>query len=212
MSNEAKFDNIEGSSKQSCIKIDNEIISSMYESYSRTERQLEKFSMWALVLTLIIGLFVIVSSICVNCLVSTTAYYVCVAFLSASCLFGAVSKTYALRSRIDNAVISAIYGAYAAYIERQKKEASPVEKEVEIFEVHHELISMIEQHLEHFFKSYPNIMLRYALWFSNKTRGNPKIMYPLIVSNVNKQSLHAVFQALTFLGFVVSGLIFMARI
>src|SRR3954471_8266019 len=96
---------------------ENSIVSSMFEASSIASEPIEQFSSWLLLGTAAIASFLIVNSDKVIILISKKGFLICGAFLCISCIFGLISKIYALRCKIGIEVSSAVRTTFLKHLE-----------------------------------------------------------------------------------------------
>lgn len=189
---------------------ENAIVSSMFEASAKSSEPIEQFSTWLLVGTAAIASFLIANSDNLVPLISKQGFLVCGAFLCVSCMSGIVSKVYAVRCRIGLKVGEAVRETFQAHLERYEHEEEKIKEGASFWGITLETGIRMERILEEFFKPQPKIVTWLAMRTLKKHKGDPQVGYLPLVSMINRQSVLAIFQALLFLGFLVSGFIYAA--
>jgi hypothetical protein len=191
---------------------ENAIISSMFEASAKSSEPIEQFSTWLLLGAATIASFLIVNSDKIIALVCNVGYLCCGAFLSLSCMFGLISKMYALRCKIGVEVSSAVRTTFAIHLESYEKEEEKIQESASFWGITLETGVRLERILNEFYKPQPKFIAWYARRLFKKHEGNPQIGHILLVSMLNKQGIFAFLQALSFLGFLIVGFVFAAKI
>ena len=191
---------------------ENAIVSSMFEAASKSSEPIDQFSTWLLLGTAAIASFLIANSDKLLPLVSKEGFLVCGAFLILSCIFGLLSKTYALRSKIGIEVGAAIRKTFIEHLEKYEKEEKKIKDGASFWGINLETGIRIERVISEFHKPQPKIVVWFANRSLDKYKGDPQIGHVPLVTMINKQGLFAFVQALLFLAFLISGFIYAAAI
>ena len=101
---------------------ENAIVASMFEAASMAREPIETFSTWLLVGTAAVASFFIANAEKAVPIISQSGYLVCGAFLCLSCIFGLLSKMYALTCKIGSDVSSAVKKTFLEQLEKHKEE------------------------------------------------------------------------------------------
>jgi hypothetical protein len=191
---------------------ENAIVSAMFEAVSKASAPIETFVTWLLVGTAAVASFLIANADKVVPYIKQTGFLACGAFLCISCAFGLISKIYALRCKIGSEVGAAIRSTFLEYLSKYEKEEKKIKEGAEFWGISLETGIRLERVLMEFYKPLP----RFVVWLANrhfkKNEGNPQLGYLLLVKFLNRQGLFAFLQALTFLGFLITGFIYAAAI
>lgn len=194
------------------VNTENAMVSSMFEAASRSSEPIEQFSTWLLIGTAAVASFLIANSDKLLPLVSQKGFLVCGAFLCASCIAGLISKMYALRSKIASEVGAAIRQTFLEHLKKYEEEEERIKEGAEFWGISLETGVRMERVLNEFYKPQP----KWVAWFANrelkKHSGDPQIGYILMIKILNKQGIFSFFQALLFLGFLVTGFIYASAI
>jgi hypothetical protein len=191
---------------------ENAIVSSMFEAFAKSSEPIEQFSSWLLVGTAAIASFLIANADKLLPLVAKEGCLVCGAFLSLSCLFGFLSKIYALRSKVSIEVGAAVRETFSTHLDEYEKEEAKIQDGVEFWGINIETGIRMERVLSEFYKPQPKIVVWFAKRVLKKLEGNPQVGHIPLVKMLNWQGLFAIVQATLFLGFLVSGFIYAATI
>lgn len=189
---------------------ENAMVSSMFEAGVKSSEPIDKFATWLLLGAAAVASFLITNADKLIPLIHKNGFIVCGAFLCTSCLFGLLSKLYAIRCKIGIEVGDAVRSTFYQHLSLYKEEEEKILEGAKFWGINLETGIRMERVLTEFYKPLPKIVV----WFSNrhmkKNLGNPQIGYLILISNINKQSLFAFIQTLSFLGFLVSGFIYAA--
>lgn len=191
---------------------ENAIVSSMFEASAKASEPLEQFSTWLLLGAAAIASFLIVNSDQIINLVRKAGYLSCGAFLCLSCIFGLISKIYALRCKIGIEVSSAVRNTFSIHLANYEKEEEKIQESACFWGITLETGIRIERVLNEFYKPLPKIIAWYSRRILEKHKGNPQVGHILLISMLNKQGLFTILQALSFLGFLIAGFAFAAKI
>lgn len=191
---------------------ENAIVSSMFEAGAKASEPIETFATWLMVGTAAVASFLITNASNLLPLVKQSGFIVCGAFLCLSCVFGLLSKMYALRCKIGSEVGTAVRSTFLTHLSEYKKEEQKIKEGAEFWGINLETGIRIERVLSEFYKPLPRITVWLANRHFKKNSGNPQIGYLLLIRSLNMQSLFALFQALSFLGFLIAGFIYTAAI
>ena len=191
---------------------ENAIVSSMFEAGLNSSAPVEAFTTWLLVGASAIAAFIITNAGAIIPFIERTQLLICGGFLCFSCLFGLISKIYALLCRIGIDTGKAMQKTFASHLDKYEK----VEREIQENAVSRGITLQTGIRIERIMEQFYSILPKWVKWLSdrqiNKYKGNPQIAYALLVKRFNMQALFALLQALSFLAFLVSGLIFAAQI
>lgn len=190
---------------------ENAIISSMFEAAAKSSILIEQFSTWLLVGTAAIASFLIVNSDKLIPFISKEAFLICGTFLSLSCVFGFLSKIYALRCKIGIEVGAAVRKTFENHLKNYAEEEIKIKKGASFWGINLETGIRIERVLAEFYKPQPKIIVWFSKRLLKKYNNDPQAGYLPLMSTLNKQGLFSFIQALLFLGFLVSGFTYAAN-
>lgn len=191
---------------------ENAIVSSMFEAASRSSEPIEQFSTWLLVGTAAVASFLIANSDKLVPFVSQKGFLVCGAFLCASCIAGLISKMYALRCKIGIEVGAAVRQTFIEHLKKYEEEEERIKKGAEFWGISLETGVRMERVLNEVYKPQPKWVVWLATRELKKHSGDPQIGYIPLIKTLNKQGMFSFFQALLFLGFLLSGFIYASAI
>lgn len=139
-------------------------------------------------------------------------FLTCGIFLCVSCLFGLISRIFALRCKIQIATGAAVRKTFAEHLAKHQEEEKKIKEGAAVWGITLETGIRIERVLSEFFAPLP----RWVVWLVNrqlkKYENNPQIGYLPVIKGLQCQGLFAAMQAFSFLGFLVSGFIYAAAI
>ena len=191
---------------------ENAIVSSMFEAAAEASEPIETFTTWLLVGTAAVASFLITNADKLLPLVKQSGFITCGAFLCSSCVFGLLSKMYALRCKIGIDVGAAVRKTFLEHLARYEEEEEKIEEGAKFWGINLQTGIRLERVLAEFFAPLP----KWVVWFASrqlkKNAENPQVGYLPLIKNLNTQGILAFLQALSFLGFLVAGFIFAAAI
>lgn len=189
---------------------ENAIVASMFEATSLAREPIETFSTWLLVGTAAVASFLITNADKVLPLIKQTGFYVCGAFLCLSCIFGLLSKMYALSCKIGSDVSSAVKKTFLEQLEKHKEEENKIKEGAEFWGITLETGVRLDRVMSEFYNPLPKIIVWLASRQLQRYEGNPQVGGILQIRNLNRQGIFASLQSLSFLGFLISGFIYAA--
>jgi len=191
---------------------ENAMVSSMFEAVSKASEPIETFATWLLVGTAAVASFLITNADKLLPLVKQSGFITCGAFLCFSCVFGLLSKMYALRCKIGIDIGAAVRKTFLEHLARYEEEEKRIKEGAEFWGINLQTGIRLERILTEFYAPLP----KWAVWLAErqlkKNAGNPQVGYLPLIKNLNTQGILAFLQALSFLGFLVTGFIFAAAI
>jgi hypothetical protein len=189
---------------------ENAIVSSMFEAASKASEPIETFATWLLVGTATVASFLIANADKLMPLVKQSGFIACGAFLCASCVFGLLSKMYALSCKIGIETGAAVRRTFLEHLSKYEQEEQKIKEGAKFWGINLQTGVRIERVLAEFYAPMP----RWAVWLANrqlkKNANNPQVGYLPLIKNLNTQGMLAFLQALSFLGFLVAGFIYAA--
>lgn len=191
---------------------ENAIVSSMFEAAARTSEPIETFTTWLLVGTAAVASLLITNAAKLMPFVKQGGFITCGAFLCVSCVFGILSRIFALQCKIGIELGAAIRKTFIEHLSKYEEEERKSKQDAEFWDITLQTGIRIERVLSEFFAPLP----KWAVWIARrqlkKNEGNPQVGYLALIKNLHAQGIYAFLQALSFLGFLVSGFIYMAAI
>ena len=191
---------------------ENAIVSAMFEAGFKASEPIETFVTWLLVGTAAIASFLIANADKLLPFIKQSGFIACGAFLCFSCVFGLLSKIYALRCKIGSEVSAAVRGTFMEHLSKYKEEEKKIKEGAEFWDISLESGIRLERVLTEFYKPLPRLVVWLANRHFKKNAGNPQIGYLLLIKFLNRQGIFAFLQALSFLGFLIAGFIYAAAI
>ena len=157
-----------------------------------------------------IGSFIIVSADDLIPIITQAGFLLCGAFLCLSCFFGVISRALALRCKVMSDVGAATKETFAEHLARHKEEEKKIQAGASFWGIDLQTGICHERVLQQFLEPFPF----WVKWINNrflkKNKNNPQIAYLSHIKTLNAQAISAFFQALLFLGFLVSGFVYAA--
>ena len=191
---------------------ENAIVSSMFEAGFKASEPLETFSTWLLVGTAAVASFLITNADKLGPFMGRPGYLTCGALLSFSCLFGLVSRIFALRCKIQIETGAAVRRTFAEHLAKHQEEERKIKESADVWGISLETGIRLDRVLSEFFAPLP----RWVAWLVNrqlkKYTDNPQIGYLPAVKSMQWQGWFATLQALLFVSFLFAGFIFAAAI
>lgn len=191
---------------------ENAIVSSMFEAGFNASEPIETFSTWLLVGTAAVASFFITNADKLVPFIKHAGFLTCGMFLCFSCLFGLISRMFALRCKIQIATGAAVRKTFAEHLAKHQEEEKKIIESTAVWGITLETGIRIERVLSEFFAPLP----RWVVWLVNrqlkKYLNNPQIGYIPVIKVLQWQGLFAAVQALSFLGFLITGFIYAATI
>lgn len=191
---------------------ENAIVSSMFEAGMLASEPVEKFATWLLVGTAFILSFLITNANHLLPIIGHNGFRTLGGLLCASCLFGVVSRVYALRCKIQSAVAKAVGETFAERLEAYSKEEKKIQDGAKFWGITLETGVRMERIMGEFFKPLPKLAVWLATRQLKKNEGNPQIAYLTLIKSLTRQSIFAFLQALMFFIFFVFGVIYASSI
>jgi len=191
---------------------ENAIVSSMFEAASKASEPIDTFATWLLVGTAAVASFLITNADKLLPLVKQSGFITCGALLCFSCFFGLLSKMYGLRCKIVIDTGDAVRKTFLEYLAKYKEEEKKIKEGAEVCGINLQTGIRLERILTEFYAPLP----KWAVWLAErqlkKNAGNPQVGYLPLIKILNTQGILAFLQALSFLGFLVTGFIFAAAV
>jgi hypothetical protein len=184
---------------------ENAMVSSMFEAGGKASEPVEKFSTWLLAGTAAIASFLITNSDKLIPLLSAKGFSFCGAFLCLSCVFGFVSRIFALHVSMVTETGAAVRKTFVEHLTNYQVEERKINESAKFRGITLETGVRIERLLAEFYKPLPKWVAWLATRQLNKHAGNPQIAYLPLIGSLNKQLYCAALQAVAFLGFLVAG-------
>lgn len=154
MSDDPKTESLREWNRLTRENTENSIVSSMFEATSKANEPIETFVTWLLVGTAAIASFLITNADKLVPLIKPNGFLACGAFLCVSCLFGLISKIYALRCKVAGDIGSAVRQAVATHLEKHKEEKERIKEGAEFWEITLETDIRLERVINEFFTPY----------------------------------------------------------
>jgi len=191
---------------------ENAIVSSMFEAGSKATEPIETFSTWILVATAAVASFLITNADKLIPFITKNGFLTCGIFLFASCVFGFISKIFAVRAKINSEVQASVLKTFTAQLEIFNQEAAKIQAGAKFWGITLESGIRMDRILSEFMKPFPFWVRWIAKRHFTKYAGDPQIGHILQVKTLNRQGFSAFLQAVCFIGFLGAGFYFAATI
>ncbi len=189
---------------------ENAMVSSMLEAASRASEPMEQFSTWLLVGTAGIASFFIANAEKILPLLKQNGFLMCGGCLCISCIFGLLAKMLALRCKVMIETGEAVRKTFADHLANYREE----EKKITEGATHWGITIQTGIRIERVLTEFLSLLPKWAAWLAQrhlkKNAGNPQIGHIPLIKTLNTQGISTLLQALSFLGFLISGFIFAA--
>lgn len=191
---------------------ENAIVSSMFEAASKASEPIETFTTWLLVAAAAVASFFIVNADKLLPIIKPSGFITCGVFLCLSCIFGLLSKMFALRCRVNIETVAAVQKTFSRHLAEYEEEESKIQESAKFWGINLETGVRMERILKEFLSPLPWSVRWLALRQLKKNAGNPQAGYFPQIKNLHAQKLSAFLQGLFILGFLGSGFVFAAAI
>lgn len=181
---------------------------SMYDALLTSSGPIDTFSTWLLVGAAAVASFFVGNVEKILPFITTNGFKVCGGFLVISCIFGLVSKIYALRCKIGTETSLRAKDAFFEHIAKHNIEEQKIQEGAVFWGIALETGVRIERVIEEFLKPAPLWIRWITRRHFEKHRDNPQIGYIFLLKLYTRQSVFGFLQVLAFLGFLISGFIY----
>ncbi|MDD5057059.1 MAG: hypothetical protein PHQ60_04235 [Sideroxydans sp.] len=189
---------------------ENAVVSSMFEATLKASEPIETFSSWLLVATGAVASFFIANAEKLLPYISKAGFVTCGVFLFLSCIFGLMSKIFAVRCKVGIETGAAVRRTFAEHFAAYRQEEEKIQAGAKFWGITLQTGLRIEHVLNEFLSLFP----KWVQWFARRHfklhAGNPQIGYIILIKNLQAQGTFALFQAIGFLGFLATGFVFAA--
>lgn len=189
---------------------ENAIVSSMFDAASKACEPIETFTTWLLVATAAVASFFIVNADKLLPIIKQCGFITCGVFLCLSCVFGLMSKMFALRCKVGFETSAAVRKTFTEHLVKYEEEEKQIQESAKFWGITLETGIRMERVLSEFLSPLPRWVGWLALRQLRKNAGNPQVGYLQQIKSLNAQGLSAFIQGLFFLGFLGSGFVFAA--
>ncbi len=191
---------------------ENAIVSSMFSAGSLASGPIEKFSTWLLVGTAFILSFLITNANHLLPIIGHQGFRVLGGLLCTSCVFGLISRMYALKCAVQSAVIEAVGRTFDEHLQAYGDEEKKIQQGAKYWGITLQTGVRLERIMGEFFKPLP----KWAAWFTSRhlrrNEGNPQIAHVLLVKGFTRQGTYAFLQVGVFFAFFICGIIYASAI
>lgn len=191
---------------------ENAIVSSMFEAAAKASEPIDTFTTWLLVAAAAVASFFIGNAEKLLPIITQTGFITCGVFLCLSCIFGLLSKVFALRCKVAAETGAAVRKTFAEHLAAYQIEEEKIQEGASFWGIDLQTGIRIERILKEFLAPMPWWVRWLAKRYFAKHANNPQIGYISHIKSLHAQGVHAFLQAMSFLGFLGSGFIFAAPI
>ena len=170
-------------------KTENAVISSMFEAALKSSNPIESFSNWLLIATGAVASFLLANTDKVFPLITKQGFKVGGILLCISCVFGLVSRIFAVRCRIGADAGNAAKTTFEEHLAKHNAEEEKIQSGARIWGITLETGIRINRVLEEFLAPFP----WWVRWLSSrhfkKNASNPQIAYISRIKSLNARGL-----------------------
>lgn len=191
---------------------ENAIISSMFNAGSLASSPIEKFSTWLLVGTAFILSFLITNANHLLPIIGHDGFRVLGGLLCTSCLFGLISRIYALKCMIQSAVLEAVGRTFNEHVAAYTQEEDKIKENAKFLGITLETGVRMDRIMKEFLKPLPKLAVWLATRHLKHHEGDPQVAHLLLVKGLTRQGVFAFLQISVFFAFFICGIIYASSI
>lgn len=191
---------------------ENAIVSSMFEAASKASEPIETFATWLLVAAAAVSSFLIANAEKLVPMIKQAGFLTCGVFLCLSCIFGLLSKMFALRCKVASETGAAVRKTFAEHLQRYENEEREIKAGAEFWGINLQTGVRMERILQEFLAPMPRWVGWLTMRFIKKHGGNPQAGHLSHIKSLHAQGVFAFLQAMSFIGFLGAGFTFVAAI
>lgn len=185
------------------------VVSMLQSTFGATE-PIETFSTWLLAGAAAVAAFMITNGERVLDLVGRYGFLTCGLLLCLSCLFGLLSKMYAVRVKVIEQSTRVAMDTFKKHLDAHVKEQDRIEKLAQVHGITLSSAVDMPRVIETFYECL-NPLARFLAKRANKDGKPPRFKpYIMVLGTIQKQGLLAFGQALAVLIFLFAGILFAA--
>ena len=184
---------------------ENAIVSSMLSATSRASEPIETFTTWLLVGAAAIASFVIGNADKLIPILGESGFLSVGSALCVSCLFGLLSKAFALRHKVALDTGIAVEKTFGEHLARHEEEESMIQESAAVWGVTLESGIRMDRVLKEFLAPMPWWVRWTTMQFLKKHGSNPQIGHISRIKSLTTQGTFAFLQAISFLTFLAVG-------
>lgn len=191
---------------------ENAMVSSMFEGALSASEPIESFTTWLLVGTAAVASFFVSNADKLIPVITKSGFITCGVFLCLSCIFGLLSKVFALQCKIGIETGIAVKKTFSEHLAKYEEEEKKIQEGAKFWGINIETGIRMERVLQEFLAPFPIWVKWLTMRNLKKHSGNPQVGYLLHVKTFNAQGVAAFVQALCFIGFLGAGFLNAATI
>lgn len=184
---------------------ENTIVSSMLSATSKASGPIEKFTTWLLVGAATIASFVIGNADKLIPILGQTGFRSVGAALCVSCLFGLLSKVFALRHKVALETGKAVAKTFGEHLAKHEEEVRQIQENAAFWGITLESGIRMDRVLKEFLAPMPWWVRWTAMRYLKKHGNNPQVGHISRVNSLTTQGIFAFLQAISFLTFLGVG-------
>jgi hypothetical protein len=182
---------------------ENALVASMFEASHKAIEPIDTFTTWLLVGTAAVASFLVGNADKLVPIIGTSGFLACGILLCVSCLFGLLSKMFALLGRVWYEAGTAVKETFPILLAKHDETESQIQERAESLGVTIDSGIRMSRVLQEFVAPLP-FWARWAVSRNLKKHGhNPQVGYISRIKNLNRQGVCAFLQAMTFLSFLL---------
>ena len=184
----------------------------MYEAALKASEPIETFTTWLLVGTAAVASFLIANAEKLLPIINRSGFITCGVFLCLSCVFGLLSKVFALRCKVGTETGAAVRKTFSEHLAKYQEEEEKIQQGAQFWGITLQTGIRMERVLHEFLSPLPRWVSWLVQRYLKKNAANPQVGYISQVKSLHAQGVYAFLQALCFLAFLASGFVFAAAI
>ena len=189
---------------------ENAIVSAMFDAVLKSSETINEYGTWLLVGAASIAAFYISNGDDVVELLTRRGFLVCGGFLVFSCLCGLSSKFLALLNKINSDVRAALLATMIEHLQKYDAEEKAIQEGAEFWGIALETGVRMERILDEYLAPFPKFFARLVKKRTMQNMANPQAHYYMPARLFLLQSILVGIQSMTFLGFLIAGLYYVA--
>ena len=132
--------------------------------------------------------------------------------LCASCVFGLISRLYALKCTIQSASIQAVGRTFNEHLQAYSREKKEIQEGAKYWGITLQTGVRMERIMSEFFKPLPKWVVWLASRHLKRNQDNPQVAHILLVKGLTGQGIYASLQITVFFAFFVFGIVYASAI
>ncbi|MCG8275259.1 hypothetical protein [Stenotrophomonas sp. NLF4-10] len=184
---------------------ENAIVSSMLSATSRASEPIETFTTWLLVGTAAVASFLLGNADKLVPILGDPGFRSVGAALCVSCLFGLLSKVFALRHKMAMETGKAVEKTFGEHLAKHEEEEDKIQESASAWGITLESGIRMDRVLKEFLAPMPWWIRWTAMRYLKKHGNNPQVGHISRIKSLTMQGTFAFLQAISFLTFLAVG-------